>query len=168
MNILRKTFIIIVSSLIVYFFKYYSVRSGAFLFMKLFEIPIINKNFNQDVYTIVVFEVFLYLIAILLFFLVFKFISNYIKLDKFYLLIVVISPLLFDLSSILYDKSCLKPWYSFEKFIWYFPIHLALWIFLYWFFNDLMVMLKFRKNLILIGLVFLIFHFFKIISRYNF
>lgn len=168
MNLIKNLITLIISSFIIYNFKLYSVLKGGYLFNNLFRISIIKNNIERGVYSRIIFEGILYLIGIMLFYLVFKFISRYIKLDKLYLLIVVISPVLFDISSILYDKSCFKPWYDFDKFIWYFPVRLSLWIFLFFYFKDLMVMLKSRKNLILIGCVFLIFHVFKIYSKYNF
>jgi hypothetical protein len=168
MNFIKNTLIIIISSLIVYYFKLYSVLKGGCLFRKLFEIPVIKNNIVSNNKTGVFYEGILYIIVILSFYLFFKIFSKYFKIDKIFLLIVVISPILFELSAILYDKSCDKPWYHFNKLLWYLPMRLVLWIFLYWFFKDLMPMLKSKRNLVIIGFVFLIFHVFKIYSKYNF
>lgn len=168
MNLIKNLIKVIVSSFIIYNFRLYSILKGAYFYRKLFKIHIVKNNIESNIQLRVIFEGLLYLFGIMTFFLLFKFISKYVKLDKFYLLIVVICPILFDISEVFYDKTCYKPWYDFDKFIWYFPIRLALWIFLFFYFKDLMVMLKSKKNLILIGCVFLIFHVFKIYSRYNF
>lgn len=168
MSLIKNIFIVAVSSIIVYYFKLMSVLKGGYLYKQLFKITLLKNNIDSNVQIRIVFEGLLYLIGIMGFYLLFKVASKYIKLDKIYLLIVVMSPLLFDISTILYDKSCYQPWYHFEKFIWYFPIRLVLCIFLYWYFKDLMQMLKSKRNLILIGCVFLIFHVLKIYSQHNF
>lgn len=168
MNFIKNISIILISAFIIYYFKLYSVLKGGYLYRKLYGIHFVNDHFVSNTKTRVFFETPLYLVAILVFAVIFKWISNYYKTDKIILLTVVVSPVLFEISGILYDKSCLKPWYDFDTFLWYFPMRLILWVFLYWYFRDLMPLLKSKRNLIIIGCVFLIFHFFKIHSKYNF
>lgn len=167
MNLIKNISIISISSLIIYYFKLYSVLKGGNLY-RLLSLPTQEGDVAFNMKSTILFETVLYLVVILVFFLFFKLVSKYIELDKLILLTVVISPILFEISTILYDKSCFKPWYNFDVFLWYFPMRLVLWVILYWCFNDLMPMLKLRRNLIIIGCVFLIFHVFKIYSSYNF
>ena len=164
MSYIKNIAIIVVSSVLLYYFKLYSVRKGLYLFHEI----LVKNNIVSDVKKAYYFEALFYLIGIFFFYLLFKVISKYYEIDKVILLIFVISPLLFELSSIIYDKSCDKPWCHIDKLLWYLPSRLLLWVVLYLCFKDLLPMLKIRRNLIIIGCVFLIFHVFKIYSRYNF
>lgn len=166
MTLIKNSILVLISTIIISYFRWISVFMAGRLFRKLFSIPIIKNNIQQSVQLRVAFEVIFYLVSIFIFYFLFKLVSKQIKLNKFYLLIVVISPILFDISSIIYDKSCLKPWFNFEKFIWYFPMRLVLWLFLLWFFKDLILSLKSKKNLLLILIIFLIFHTLKNINKY--
>lgn len=168
MNLIKNIFVIVISSLMIYYFRLYTVLGGGYFFRELFKIPIIKNNIIQNVQTRVLFEFLIYLVVIMGFYFVFKIVSKYFKTDKIYLLLMVISTVLFEVSSVIYGQSCLKPWYSLSKFVWYFPICLSLWIFLFWYFKDLMPMLKVKKNLIIIGCVFLTFNCLRIFGKYNF
>ena len=160
MSFIKNISIVAFTSFFIYYFKLYSVIKVGYLYRKFYKIPFVKDNFISNMQTRNLFEVLFFLGIILIFFLLFKLISKYLKLDKLMLLIIVVSPIIFEISTILYDKSCFKPWYNIKVFIWYFPIRLALWVFLYWFFKDLMPMLKLKRNLIMISCVFVIFHFF--------
>jgi hypothetical protein len=72
--------------------------------------------------------------------------------DYFKLLLII--PFLTDLSDILYDKSCWKPWYKLNEIIWYFPLRLILWILIYYLFRkNLKKISKFEIIIIIIGLI---------------
>lgn len=167
LNFIKNLLIIVFLSWFVYYFKLYSVIKSRFLYNGL-HLPTRENNISFNLLTRVLFETVLYFVIILVFYLFFRLISKYFELDKIILLTVVVSPLLFEISTIFYDKSCFKPWYNFDTFLWYFPMRLVLWAILYFCFKDLMPMLKSRRNVIIIGCVFLIFHVFKIYSRHNF
>ena len=168
MNYIKNISIVAFTSFFIYYFKLFSVIKLGYIYRKFYDISLIKNNFIQTIQFRNLFEVLFFLGIILFYFLLFKLISKSIKLDKLILLIIVVSPIIFEISTILHDKSCFKPWYHINTFLWYFPMRLALWVFLYWFFKDLMPMLKSKRNLIIIGCVFVIFHFFKIKSIYNF
>jgi len=168
MSFIKNILIITFSSFFLFYFKLFSVVKVGFIYRKFYRISFIKDNFLSNMQTRNLFEILFFLGIILIFFLIFKLLSNYLKLDKSILLIIVVSPIIFETSTILYDKSCFKPWENIDVFIWYFPMRLALWIFLYLFFKDLMPMLKVKKNLLIIICVFLVFHFLKINSTYNF
>ena len=166
MTLINNLIKIIISTIIIYYFRWLSIYGGTFIFNQLYKIPLVKNNVIRDVHTRVIFEVIIYFVFIMLFYFAFKLISKYIKIDKFYLLIVVISPLLFDITSILYDKSCLKPWYTFDKFIWYFPLRLALWIFLFFYFKDTLALLKSKKTILLITITLVLFHIIRCFHNY--
>ena len=168
MHLIRNIFVIVISSLMIYYFRLYSILGGGYFFRTIFKISLIKNNIIRNVQTRVLFEFLIYLVVIMTFYFLFKIVSIYFKIDKIYLLLIVISPFLFEISSILYDQSCFKPWYSLNKFVWYFPICLSLWLFLYWYFKDLIPMLKLKRNLIIVGCVFLIFNCFRIFGKDNF
>jgi hypothetical protein len=166
-NIIKNLLIIVFLSWFVYYFKLYSVIKSRFLYNGL-HLPTRENDISFNLLSRVLFETVLYFVIVLAFSLFFRLLSKYFELDKIIILTVVVSPLLFEISTIFYDKSCFKPWYNFDTFLWYFPMRLVLWTILYFCFKDLMPMLKSRRNLIIIGCVFLIFHVFKIYSRHNF
>ena len=165
MNFIKNVSIVIFSSIFLYYFKWYSIIKGGYLYRYL-KLPIPKDNVLLNMQARSLFEVILFLIVILSFYSLFKFANKFFNFDKLILLIIVISPIIFELSIILYDRSCFKPWKNLNIFLWYFPMRLALWIFLYWFFRDLMPMLRIKRNLIIIGCVFIIFHSFKFFNKY--
>jgi hypothetical protein len=165
MNEIRNSVVIIISTILIIYFRWLSVFEAGILYRKLLAIPFVKDNFENNIVFRIIFEESFYLLFILIFYFLFKRISMQFELNKMYLLIVVISPFLFDVSSILYDKSCLKPWYTFETFIWYFPIRLSLWIFLFLFFNDLIKMLKSSYKLLMVLIVFILFHSLKLLNK---
>lgn len=166
MNLIKNTIKVLISILLVYYFRWFSIYGGTYFFRKLYKIPFIKNNIIRDVHVRVIFEVIVYFGFIMSFYFAFKFMSKHFKLDKFYLLLVVICPLLFDITSIVHDKSCLKPWYTIEKFVWYFPLRLSLWIFLFYFFKETLTLLKSKKNLILILIVLTCFHIIRYYKNY--
>jgi len=168
MNLIKNISIIGISSFILYHFKLLSVRKGLRIYDSFVNTTLLKNNSVSDVKTAVIFESVFFLLVIFCLFFIFKLISKYFEVDKLFLLILVVSPIIFEVSGALYDKSCLKPWHDLNKILWYLPIRLALWIILYFCFKNLMPMLKVRRNLIIIGCVFIIFHTFKILSKYNF
>ena len=167
MNLIKNISVIVISSLIVYYFKLCSVLKAGYLY-RLLNLPCRKEDTIFNMQSRILFETVLYLVVIIVFFLLFKLVSKYIELDKIILLTLVTSPILFEISTILYDKSCFKPWYHFDILLWYLPMRFVLWIILYFCFKDLIPLLKVRRNLIILGCVFLIFHVLKIYSRYNF
>lgn len=167
MNFIKNISAIAFSALFVFYFKLYSVIKFGYL-DRLLRLPKRKDDVSFNMQIGILFETFLYLVVILVFYFLFKLVSKYIELDKAILLAVVVSPIMFEISTMLYDKSCFKPWYHLNIFLWYFPMRLVLWVILCWCFKDLLPMLKSRRNLIIIGCVFLIFHVCKIYSRYNF
>ena len=168
MNFIKNLAIIIFTAGFLYYFKFNSVVQGGMIYRRLYKIQYLNDHLVNNVKTRVFFETPLYFVVIIGFALLFKWISKFYELDKVIMLTIVVSPLVFEISGLLYDKSCLKPWYHFNVFLWYFPMRLVLWAILYWVFKDLFPLLKQKRNIVIIGCVFLLFHFAKIYSRYNF
>jgi hypothetical protein len=167
MNLIKNILTVTALSIFIYLFKLYSVTKAGIIYHFL-ELPIRKNDVIFNMQCRILFESILYLFVIVSVFFILKYISNYIKIDKIFLLVVVVSPFIFELSTILYDKSCFKSWYNLDILIWYFPIRLILWLVIFFCFKDLFLMLKIKRNLIIISLVFFIFHFSKIYSNYNF
>ena len=163
--LISNLIVIIVSTFLIISLRWLSIFKAGILYRELFVFEIIENNFKKNIASRIIFEELFYIILIFLFYFIFKQISKQIELNKMYLLIIVISPFLFDLSSIIYDKSCLKPWYSLEKIIWYFPIRLVLWTFLFWYFKSTFELLKSREKITQIAIIFIFFNLIKILNK---
>lgn len=54
------------------------------------------------------------------------------RINSFLKKALLVIPFLTDLSDIIHDKTCWKPWLHFNDIIWYFPLRLVLWSFIFY------------------------------------
>ena len=164
MNLIKKILSILFCVYLLYKVKLDCIRFFSFVYRRyiredLIEITGLNKTLLIDIY---------YSLCILMCVIFFYTLSKIYSIDKFILLCVVISPILYDVSDIIYDKSCLKPWRRWDVFLWYFPIRLVIWSLLYLMFRKMFSLLKEKVNLIMISCVLVLYVVVKIYSKYNF
>ena len=131
--------------LLLYFFRRVSFFIG----------KIINDNnlvffIYDETTTRALIQLFVDLSYVFLIFLIFR---SYNKLKK-YITVFILFPLLTDVSDILYDKTCWKPWINFYSFIWYLPLRLVIWIIIILILRyEIKNLLSFKKILFLLIVV---------------
>lgn len=133
-----------------YFFRRVSFETGRIIFnnSNLDIIEILEKRQKRILLQFIidiVYVIFIFTITQIL---------NKKTVVKDFLKLLLIIPFLNDLSDILFDKSCWKPWYKLNEIIWYFPLRLILWILIYYLFRKIFKKIsKFEIIIIIIGLI---------------
>jgi len=165
MNLTKKILSILFSVYLLYKLKL-DVINFFYKFRKRFISEEFINSFNciDTAFFVVIY----YSLCILFCVYIFYLISKVFTIDKFILLSVCISPILYDLSDIIYDKSCLKPWQRWDEFVWYFPIRVIIWSLVFLLFRKMIPMLKEKINLIMLSCVLALYVLVKMYSRYNF
>jgi hypothetical protein len=88
MNFIKNVSIVIFSSIFLYYFKWYSIIKGGYLYRCL-KLPIPKDNVLLNMQSRLLFEVILFLIVILSFYFLFKFVNEFFNFDKLILLKIV-------------------------------------------------------------------------------
>ena len=71
-----------------------------------------------------------------------------------------LAPFFTDLSDMVFDKTCWKPWYHLPELIWYLPLRLALWFLMFCLFGNFLKRLQ-QKEVILIAASLILYTFLK-------
>lgn len=127
MNCINKFFILLKFCLLALFFLYfYRVFSYSFGRNTFFLLKI--EKYNYDLITIRNIRIiYQYLLDVLFILVVFKFKNQSTNSGHLNELLLFL-PILTDLSDIIFDKSCWKPWININEFMWYFPLRFTIWL----------------------------------------
>lgn len=78
-----------------------------------------------------------------------------------FLIVLQLLPFLTDVSDIIFDKTCWKPWYNFSQIVWYLPLRVTLWCVIYLFFKEKLINYNYLKYLTTILISVIIYTFIK-------
>ena len=117
-HFLKSGSAIVLLILLLYGFRFFTVELEAHLFRIVFDLPTTTTLESLQQHGIFL-EVILQIALTFLVVLVFKIGNHFQKTYAIFLKIILISPIVFEISSILKDRSCLKPWIDFQVLGWY-------------------------------------------------
>ncbi len=122
--------------LLLYFYRKFSYFFGRNTF-SLFKIEINNFNLVNVRKIRIFYQFFIDFCFVLFVIFLIKINQNKLSSVNYQYVIILISlPLLTDFSDLILDKSCWKPWISYNEFIWYFPLRLVIWLLTYFFIKN--------------------------------
>ena len=113
---------------------------------------------QKRMYGLIILTLIELLFLLFLYFFIIKKIRN--DIGFYVLFIITVSPLLFDVSNIFYDKTCYKAWRHFDELIWFFPIRLPLWAFIGYFIKTYYEKLK-KSDYYIIAICLILFNLIK-------
>lgn len=137
-------------TLIYYLYRRLSFEFGRVTFNLLYDEFINNLNLGKVQRIRLAYQFFIDLIYVLLINLILKKIAFLKKMEKDYLTFFFLVPIIMDLSDIIYDKTCLKPWINYNNLLWYLPMRLILWSIIIFFSYHYLKKIKFNHILIFI------------------
>ncbi|MGK4568502.1 hypothetical protein [Flavobacterium sp. 3HN19-14] len=152
---------IIACGLILYSFRWLTVM----LFLE-FQKPLMPltgiTSLTLQNQSYLLFEVGIQIILTLYYIMCYDIVSRFIKINSIFLLLLLISPLLFEISNIFRDQSCLDPWLHPQILLWYLALK-SLWtIPCIWLLIKWKVNWNGRNDYTVVACGFLIYHILKI------
>lgn len=121
MEYIKKIGKILCCIALIYCFRFFSVQIGFAISKRLFNFPEGTSIETLQQYRILL-EIVLHIVFLLLAVIAYKIVSRFTTIAAVFLLMVLLSPILFEISGLINDKTCLKPWQSLHKAMWYFPM----------------------------------------------
>ncbi|MDI1256620.1 MAG: hypothetical protein PSV16_11015 [Flavobacterium sp.] len=151
---------VLLCGVLLYVFRWLSVQFCLTFFKPLIHLPenaSINIKQQWSVLLEVAIEVALTCYAVM----VFQIAQRFIKIDNVFLLAILVSPLLFEVSNVFRDRSCMDPWLHWHKLVWYLAIK-SLWVFVcLWLLIKLKMRCNGQKDYVVIACGFLVYHILK-------
>ena len=157
MNYIKRILTIIAAIILLYFFTLCFVRIYSQISILLF------KNLLgtcRMIFNIIIINLMNLAVVGVCFFLIKKN-NNLVNKFKFFIFIILISPLVFHFLDIFKDKSCLDAWTDWRKLLWYIPINLPVCLIIFYIIKQYFRVLFDNKDLIMMFVVFICYQFIK-------